>query len=161
MDLRRPPGERVPTRVRYCFSCLLIFFSALVFADDSQDTPLESVRLQLKWFHSFQFAGYYMAKEKGFYEEAGLDVELIERDPKLNNIRQVIEGTADYGVADSSLLLYRAEGNPVRVMASIFQHSPLVFITRGSSDNIGPESLAGKRLSYQKGLDEAPLLSML
>ena len=43
---------------------------------------LEHVSLQLKWFHSFQFAGYYMAKEKGYYKDVGLDVEIIQRDPK-------------------------------------------------------------------------------
>ncbi|GGC05730.1 hypothetical protein GCM10011352_34890 [Marinobacterium zhoushanense] len=117
--------------------------------------------MQLKWFNSFQFAGYYMAKEKGFYADAGLDVEIIERDPKFNNIEQLIAGDADYGVADSSLLLYRADGKPVRVMASIFQHSPLVFVAHKSADIFGPQDLQGKRISYQKGLDDASLLSML
>ena len=66
----------------------------------------EKVRLQLKWFSSFQFAGYYMALEKGFYSEAGLDVSILERIPQKNNIVQVINGEAEYGVADSALLLY-------------------------------------------------------
>ncbi len=38
----------------------------------------EKVSLQLSWYHQFQFAGYYMAKEKGFYDEVGLDVEIKE-----------------------------------------------------------------------------------
>ena len=37
---------------------------------------LKKVTLQLSWFDQFQFAGYYMAKEKGFYKELGLDVEI-------------------------------------------------------------------------------------
>lgn len=37
---------------------------------------LESVRLQLKWRHQFQFAGYYAALEQGYFREAGLDVQL-------------------------------------------------------------------------------------
>jgi ABC-type nitrate/sulfonate/bicarbonate transport system substrate-binding protein len=37
---------------------------------------LEKVSLQLKWLHQFQFAGYYVALEKGFYRDAGLDVEI-------------------------------------------------------------------------------------
>ncbi|KKK58640.1 hypothetical protein LCGC14_3042390, partial [marine sediment metagenome] len=36
----------------------------------------ESVSLQLKWTHQFQFAGYYMAKQKGFYNDVGLDVTI-------------------------------------------------------------------------------------
>ena len=46
----------------------------------AEKPPLEKVRLQLKWFHQFQFAGYYAAIEQGYYAEEGLDVELIERD---------------------------------------------------------------------------------
>ena len=38
----------------------------------------QSVTLQLQWKHQFQFAGYYMAKEKGFYDEVDLDVKFLE-----------------------------------------------------------------------------------
>ena len=41
---------------------------------------LEQVTLQLKWQHQFQFAGYYAALEKGYYDEVGLDVQIKERD---------------------------------------------------------------------------------
>lgn len=122
---------------------------------------MQKIRLQLKWFSSFQFAGYYMALEKGFYKEAGLDVTIMERDPQKNNIVQVVEGEAEYGVADSALLLYRAEGKPVRIMASIFQHSPLIFIAHKDSGIVSPYELKGKKVSYQKGIDDAPLLAML
>jgi ABC-type nitrate/sulfonate/bicarbonate transport system substrate-binding protein len=121
----------------------------------------EKVRLQLKWFTSFQFAGYYMAKEKGFYKEAGLDVDIIERDPLKNNIEQVIDGEAEYGVADSAILLYRAQGKPVKILASIFQHSPLIFLTKKTSNIYSPFEMKGKILSYQKGVDDAPLLALL
>ncbi|MEA2072524.1 MAG: ABC transporter substrate-binding protein [Campylobacterota bacterium] len=87
--------------MKFVWSLLLfLLFSNLLVAKE-----LQEVTLQLKWFHSFQFAGYYMAKEKGFYEEEGLDVELLERDPSKNNIEQVLSGEAEYGVADSTLLL--------------------------------------------------------
>ena len=49
----------------------------------------EKVSIQLKWFHQFQFAGYYAAKEKGYYYDVGLDVEIKERDTKYDNISQV------------------------------------------------------------------------
>ncbi|MBV1789803.1 diguanylate cyclase [Marinobacterium sp. D7] len=151
----------MPTKTRYSLCLLFLLLSGLVHAERSADRTLETVRLQLKWFHAFQFAGYYMAKEKGFYADVGLNVEIIERDPKRNNIQQVIDGEADYGVADSALLLYRADGKPVRVMAPIFQHSPLVLIARGASDIVDLGELRGKRVSYQKGLDDTPLLAML
>jgi NMT1/THI5 like len=65
--------------IRY-FSILLFFFCF-----GFSNTPLsaaenpETVTLQLKWFHQYQFAGYYAAKEKGFYTEEGLNVILNEQ----------------------------------------------------------------------------------
>ena len=89
----------------------------------------EKITLQLKWLHQFQFAGYYAAKEKGFYDEVGLDVEIKQRDLKYNNIDEVINGNAQYGVADSILILYRLKQQPVVIVSPIFQHSPSVFIS--------------------------------
>ena len=101
---------------------ILIFFTTILNAN-------EKVVLQLKWFHQFQFAGYYAAKEKGFYDEAGLDVEIKERDLKYNNIDEVINGNAQYGVADSILILYRLKQQPVVIVSPIFQHFPSVLIS--------------------------------
>lgn len=141
--------------IRSFFLCIII--SSSIFANQ----PEQKIRLQLKWFSSFQFAGYYMALEKGYYKEAGLDVTIIERNPQKNNIDQVVNGEAEYGVADSALLLYRAEGKPVQIMASIFQHSPLIFIAHKDSGIVSPYEMKGKRVSYQKGIDDAPLLAMM
>lgn len=71
-----------------------------------------------------------MALEKGYYAESGLNVEIIGRDPAKNNILQVAEGKVGYGVAVSVVLLYRAQGKPLKILASIFQHSPLVFTSK-------------------------------
>ena len=50
----------------------------------------EKITLQLKWLHQFQFAGYYAAKEKGFYDDVGLDVEIKERKRKKREIRYLL-----------------------------------------------------------------------
>lgn len=133
----------------------------LVFIVTATSIFADNIKLQLKWFSSFQFAGYYMALEKGFYKEAGLDVTILERNPQKNNIEQVINGESQYGVADSAILLYRAEGKPVQIMASIFQHSPLIFIAHKDSGIVSPYEMKGKKVSYQKGIDDAPLLATL
>ncbi len=95
--------------------------------------PLEKVTLQLKWKHQFQFAGYYAALAKGYYREAGLDVTLREAQPGLDPTHEVLAGKADYGVGNSDLLLLRHRGEPVVVLAAIFQHSPMVLLVRGAS----------------------------
>ena len=117
--------------------------------------PNEQVSIALKWFYQYQFAGYIMAKEKGFYEEEGLDVQLIQKNPNTDHIVEVINGNATYGVSDSSLLLYRAKDYPVKIIATIFQHNPMVLITREDSKLISPYELRGKKISYQKGVDDS------
>ena len=146
------------------FTVFKIFFTIFIFTitlNATTQLQKEKINLQLKWFSSFQFAGYYMALEKGYYSEAGLDVNIIERDPKKNNIEQVLNGESQYGVADSALLLYRAQGNPVQIMGSFFQHSPLVFISKKSSGIVSPFEMKGKIISFQQSIDDAPLLAML
>ncbi|MBE0493783.1 MAG: ABC transporter substrate-binding protein [Thiomicrospira sp.] len=122
----------------------------------------DPVTLQLKWHHQFQFAGYYAAIEKGFFAEEGLDVTLLERDPEQNNILQVLNGQADYGIADSALFLYQSHKVGVRVVAPIFQHSPNVLITLKSSGIQSPQDLVGKRVRfYQNDAEGFSIMAML
>lgn len=90
---------------------------------------LEKVTLQLKWQHQFQFAGYYAADQQGYYKEAGLEVEFIPATPNLNPTDEVISGKANFGIGASDLILLREKKVPVVILASIFQHSPLVLLS--------------------------------
>jgi len=67
-------------------------------------TGAETVRLQLKWKHQFQFAGYYAALEQGYYADAGLEVELKEASPDMGPMEAVLAGEADYGVSTSDII---------------------------------------------------------
>ena len=134
---------------------LLIIFSTFLNAN-------EKIVLQLKWFHQFQFAGYYAAKEKGFYDEVGLNVEIRQRDLKYNNIDEVINGNAQYGVADSILILYRLKQQPVVIVSPIFQHSPSVFISLKKSNISSVYELNNKDiLFYPNDTDGFSLLAMI
>lgn len=115
---------------------------------------LESVTLQLKWTHAFQFAGYYVAKEKGYYKNAGLDVTIVEGRPDSDVVRQVVSGQAQYGVGTSSLLLARNAGQQVVVLAVIFQHSPLVLVAEKNSQTQSIHDLVGKRIMIEPQSDE-------
>jgi len=59
----------------------LSFIFLFLFLTNSQG---EKISLQLQWLHQFQFAGYYIAKEKGFYQKRGLDVEIKEYEKEIN-----------------------------------------------------------------------------
>lgn len=144
------------------YSVILHFLLTLALIPSLQADAVEKehVSVVLKWFYQYQFAGIIMAKEKGFYDEAGLEVDILERDPSKNNILQVVNGEAEYGVADSSVLTYRARNYPVKVIAAIFQHNAMVMISRRDSGIVSPYEMAGKRISYQKGIDDAIFGSM-
>ncbi len=141
------------------FSVLLfsLFFSQVLLAEA---TKSESISLQLKWLHQFQFAGYYAAKEKGFYAHENLDVTIKERQKEVKSTQEVIDGHSEYGVADTSLIKDRLNGAEIIVLASIFQHNPLVYITLKSSGIVSPYELKGKRI-MQFPDDNAPFIAML
>ncbi len=112
----------------------------------------ESVVLQLKWMHQFQFAGYYAAKHKGFYKDAGFDVTIRQRDPKTTVIDDVLEGRAQFGVADSSIVLQRLLNKPVVITSTVFQHSPLVLMSLANSGIRNISDLAGKKSCFKGAL---------
>lgn len=135
-------------RLHFLLSFLLFFFTS------STAVATETVRLQLKWQHQFQFAGYYAAKHLGYYRDAGLEVEFLEPTPGTNATDIVLGGQAEYGVGNSGILLSRNAGAPVVVLAVIMQHSPFVLLTRQDATINGIQDLAGKRLMLEPLADE-------
>lgn len=121
---------------------------------------LKKVTVELKWFHQFQFAGVYAAKEKGFYQKEGLDVTIMQRNPASSPVKDVLSGKVQFGVSDSTLVRERLLGKPVVLLAAIFQHSPLVLISLEKEGIVSPLEVAGKRIMYQKNVDDAIILGM-
>jgi polar amino acid transport system substrate-binding protein len=119
---------------------------------------LEKVTLQLHWLHQFQFAGYYMAKEKGFYEEAGLDVDIVQMAQKTDVIKDVVDSEAKYGIGRSSLLMEIVKGKELAVLAAIFQDSPSVLLSTNKHIK-EPKDLKNKRVMVT--LDELESTSIL
>jgi len=104
----------------------------------------DSVSVQLVWKHQFEFAAFYAAKEKGYYDQAGLDVKITEGGPGINVVNEVLEGRASFGVGTSALVVERYQGKPVVVLATLMQHSPIVLLARRGRDLASVHDLAGK-----------------
>ncbi len=113
----------------------------------------EKVAIQLKWQHQFQFAGYYAAQDQGYYRDAGLDVTLLEATPGSDPVQAVAEGRAQYGVGNTTLLLARALGQPVVVLASVFQHSAAALLVRHGPDG-KPRPWPGSRIMMAANNEE-------
>jgi len=114
----------------------------------------EKVRLQLRWQHHFQFAGYYAAKAQGYYQAAGLDVEFIPATAGVDPIQNVLDGKAEFGVGSSDLLLRREQGAPVVVLAVIFQHSPLALMSLKQNGAECIHHLTGSKIMIAPGSPE-------
>ncbi|MBF0455345.1 MAG: ABC transporter substrate-binding protein [Magnetococcales bacterium] len=155
-------NKRQLFRLRTLLLLLLLGGGGLCSLFSGRAMAAEKVAIQLKWFHQFQFAGYYAAKEKGFFAQEGLDVTLLERNPDSGYIRDVLQGRARYGVADAGLVLSRMQGKPVVLLAQIFQHSPLVLFSLSTTNIRTPYDLFGKKVMADlKGNSDAPLNAML
>lgn len=120
-----------------------------------EEKPLKRITLQLKWKHQFQFAGYYMAQEKGFYKEKGMSVNMLEAQPGIDPVQRVVNGDAEFGVSTSSLLLYRERKAPVVVLAVIYQHSPLVFLMKKKNvKTYSLKDMVGKKVMVEPLSDD-------
>ncbi len=138
----------------YLTLIFLFFFTNITSGDVVDDNTQVPVTLQLKWINQFQFAGYYMALEKGYYKDAGLNVTILNAQKDENSIEQVLNGVADIGISSSDIVLKRAEGNPLVVLGVIFQHSPYVFLSLENSGISSIHDLAGKTIMMDSEANE-------
>ncbi|KLO23134.1 MULTISPECIES: ABC transporter substrate-binding protein [unclassified Marinitoga] len=106
----------------------------------------ENITLQLKWFHQFQFAGFYAAKEMGFYSEEGLDVSIIQGGPTVSPLKNVLTGKVDFGLEGANIIQTKAAGKKIKAIMVIFQEEPVSFMSLKSSGIKTPQDFKGKIL---------------
>jgi len=152
----RPP-RKAKARPSAGLALLLAFGLALPTLAAAQD----SLRVQLKWTHQFQFAGYYMAQELGYYREAGLAVSLLEGGPGISDYEAVLEGRADLAICDEIAILKRLEGEPLVLVASLFQHSPYVVLTTAQNSIKSANDLLDKAIVASENQGRISLKAML
>lgn len=144
-------GVRVGLGKRRLLSCLALALplglAAASAAHADPDGSGDHVVLKLRWVPQYQFAGYYVALEKGYYREAGLDVEIQPNGPGGRNpVESVLAGEGDFGITGSGVVAERMAGKPLVVLAAVFQHSPNVWAVRADSLTRNLHDLVGKRL---------------
>jgi NitT/TauT family transport system substrate-binding protein len=108
---------------------------------------LTPVKLQLQWVAQAQFAGYYAAKEQGYYEEAGLDVEIVEGGPDIVPQDVLSAGDVDYAISWVPKVLGSIEqGAKITNVAQIFERSATTQISFKDKGITAPALLAGKKV---------------
>ncbi|PTV95374.1 NitT/TauT family transport system substrate-binding protein [Rhodobacter aestuarii] len=122
----------------------------------------ESVKLQLKWVTQAQFAGYYVAAEKGYYEEEGLDVEILPGGPDIAPEQVIAGGGADV-IVDwmPAALAAREKGLGLVNIAQPFKHSGMMLTCLAENGITSPEDFKGKTLGVWFFGNEYPFLSWM
>ncbi len=119
----------------------------------------QKVVLQLIWLNQFQFAGYYVAKERGFYKDVGIDVEIKEFNLNTDISTVIQNKKADFAIGRSSLLIDKINGQDVVALGAIFQQSPLMLLVRDDSNINSIDDLKHKRIMLTN--DAASIMAML
>ncbi len=114
--------------------------------------PVEDVSLRLKWVHQAQFAGNYVAVQKGFYKDQGLNVDLQAVNLEENTIQAVAAGRVDFGISGADdVILARAKGIPVKAIAVIYKVNPAAVVSLQGKNILEPRNLIGKKIGIQTG----------
>ena len=122
----------------------------------------DPVTIQLKWVTQAQFAGYYVAKAKGYYKDAGLDVTINPGGPDVAPPQVIAGGGADV-VVDwmPSALASREKGVPLVNVSQTFKKSGLELTCRADTGIKSPKDFKGKTLGVWFGGNEYPFLAWM
>ena len=107
----------------------------------------KKVTLQLKWVTQAQFAGYYAAKQKGYYDEEGLDVKIKVGGPSITPEQVVLGKQADFGIDWlPSMLASRDQGQDLVNIAQVFTRSGMLELTWKDSGITSISQMRGKKV---------------
>ena len=115
----------------------------------------DAVTVRLKWYNQAQFAGFYVAQDKGFYKSVGLDVNIQPGGPDFPAIQMVAGGNEQFGVTGADqILIARSKGVPVVALAVIYRRNPFVLFSLAKSGIKTPADWIGKKVGVKIGGNE-------
>ena len=111
-----------------------------------------TVGFQLGWKKLVQFGGHFMALDKGYFKDEGIDANFVSGGPGIDPVADVAAGKILMGDADSSgLVLAREKGIPVRAFAAIFQRSPFALMSLKDNPVMTLQDMVGKKIGLPDG----------
>lgn len=115
----------------------------------------ESLSVQLKWVHQAQFAGFYVAQEKGLYARENLEVSLIEGGEEVELAASLLSGKAQFAVlSPEDVFVRRAAGAPLVAVAAIYRRSAVVYAVKMGSGIEKPYDFRGRSAAVA-GLEDS------
>jgi NitT/TauT family transport system substrate-binding protein len=126
----------------------MTFILTLVGCATTAQTPTPAakrpVHVQLAWVHTIEYSSFYTAQDQGYYDAANLDVSLDVLG-QTSPIDQVVMGKAQFGMTSAdNVLLARAAGKPVVAIATIYQRSPVAFVSLAKNQITRPQDFIDK-----------------
>lgn len=114
--------------------------------------PLTKIRFQTDWFPQSEHGGFYQALAKGFYREAGLDVEILAGGPGVTVGQKMMGGSADIGMSRSDdVAIFVNTGLPMRIVGVTMQHDPQAILLHESNPIASFKELNGKTIMAVPG----------
>lgn len=126
------------------------------------DKPLDKITFVLDWTPNTNHTGIYTAKDKGFFKEEGLDVDIIQ--PGQNTADDLVaSGKAQFGIGyQEDLTFARLQGIPLVSIAAVIQHNTSAFAWPASKDIKTPKDFEGKKYAgWGSPVEEATLKALM
>lgn len=131
---------------------LLFSWNAYALDEKAQKQAQHDVTIKLQWQHQFQFAGIYAAKEKGFYQQAGLNVAI--QTGLSHPYGEVESGEVEFGISGTGIVVEYLKGRPFVALGATFQNSPYVWLVKADSGIYSASDFIGKTVTRQSYADD-------
>lgn len=137
---------------------IALFFLIVIYLFRGSFGKIEDVTVRLKWRHQAQFAGMYVADQKGYYKHSGLNVDLREMDFNLSQIDELLSGEVDFiVVSPAEFLSFVDQSKPIKAIAAIYQVSPYIMVSLSESGIKTPADFWGKKIANKGGKLESSI----
>lgn len=128
--------------------------------EDADDGKLKKITFVLDWTPNTNHTGIYVAKEKGYFKEAGLDVEIVQ--PPEDGAEVLVgSGKAQFGVSFQDTMMPAVVGDdalPIRAVAAVLQHNTSGIVSRKGEGIKRPKGLEGKKYAtWNQDIEKAIL----
>lgn len=125
----------------------LLVIGSMAGCSGEDKPPADQVTVQLKWSHCSQFAGMYIADQKGFYAEENLSVSMSEGGTDIDELTSITDENYDFAMASvPSFLVRKTQNMPIVAIAAIFQINPTVYFSLKESGIQSPHDFIGRNI---------------
>ena len=123
---------------------------------------VRKVSLRLKWLDQAQFAGFYVANNKGLYKDKSLEVTINPGGPEISPVQMVVSKVDNFGITGADqIILAREKGIPVVTLAVIYKDSPVAIGSLKKNNILLPKDLVWKKVGLIYGRDEETIYRAL